>query len=118
MPLDDNTARVVGTGTVATANLQAGRENCIGVRLVNKNGAIPAHIVFTRVDADVNSVCGQVQASAPVAAYFSSTVTGAGTPQGAGSMAVGSSRGIYAPAETEEEGEGEEAEAAAPAAAR
>ncbi|MCI7024325.1 MAG: type II secretion system GspH family protein [Campylobacter sp.] len=95
VPLSTPNAEVVGTGdtaTAPTAHLQAGRENCIGVRLVNKNGNTPAHIVLTSVTPapNANSVCAQVLASEPVAAYLRST-----SGNGAGTVAVGSSTGIY-----------------------
>ena len=100
MPLDGATAAAVGTGTAltATAHLQAGRQNCIGVRLVNKNGTTPAYIAFTRnTTGDVaNSVCQQVLNSQPLTVYLRSTVTGVTTTPGtSGAMAIGSSRGIY-----------------------
>ncbi|MCI7023354.1 MAG: prepilin-type N-terminal cleavage/methylation domain-containing protein [Campylobacter sp.] len=98
VPLNGNTAIAVSTTATPTARLQAGRENCIGVRLVNKAGAIPAHIIFTGETAADGSVCAQVLASAPVANYLRSTVTGATIPQGGGAVAVGSSTGIYQPA--------------------
>ena len=95
MPLDNANVSAVRTDAAATRTAQlivAGRENCIGVRLVNKNGATPAHIIFTRGEGNIaNSVCAQVLASEPVNAYLTSTqVTGV-----TGSVVIGSSTGIY-----------------------
>ena len=75
MPLNGNTTRVVAAtdSTDPTAHLQAGGQNCIGVRLVNKNGATPAHIIFTRGAGNIaNSVCQQVLNSQAVNNYLTS----------------------------------------------
>ncbi|MDY4154457.1 hypothetical protein, partial [Campylobacter sp.] len=92
MPLDGATAAAVGTGTAltATAHLQAGRQNCIGVRLVNKNGTTPAYIAFTRQAAGANTVCGQVLASQAVTDYIDSAI-GEGRDRIANAIPVGSS---------------------------
>ena len=63
VPLDGATSDAVGAN--ATAHLKAGGKNCIGVRLVEKNGATPAHIVFDK-KSDGGAVCTQVQNSDPV----------------------------------------------------
>ena len=84
------------TGTATTTYLKAGNKDCIGVQLVNKDGAKPAHIVFTKKN-DGGSVCTQVLASDPLKAYFNSTVTGV-TDAGngtKGAMAIGSSSSVY-----------------------
>ena len=75
MPLSapDATAVRTGEGTGATAQLRAGNADCIGVRLVNKNGATPAHIIFTRGAGNIaNSVCQQVLNSQAVNNYLTS----------------------------------------------
>ena len=73
--------------------LKAGGKDCIGVQLQNKNGAVPAHIVFTTNDTNKNSgVCKQVVESAPVKAYLDSTVTGVNSKK---AMAIGSSTSVY-----------------------
>ena len=83
----------------ATAHLRAGGQDCIGVRLVNKAGNIPAHIVLTRGTAadTATSVCAQVVGSEAVNNYLSSTIaTGDRTnPTINGAIPVGSSTGIY-----------------------
>ncbi|WP_414437567.1 type II secretion system protein, partial [Campylobacter sp.] len=64
------------------AYLIAGKLPCIGVQLVNRatreggGGFVPAHIKFTQhaTNATNDPVCAQVIASAPIAAYFSSTI--------------------------------------------
>ena len=60
VPLDGAGSNAVSTGTAATAHLKAGGKNCIGVRLVEKNGATPAHIVFSK-EGSATGVCYQVQ---------------------------------------------------------
>ncbi|MCI7023355.1 MAG: hypothetical protein MR964_03895, partial [Campylobacter sp.] len=110
VPLSAPTAAAVrADGTDPTAHLRAGGQDCIGVRLVNKNGNVPAHIILTRnaTNNTGNSVCQQVLASQAVTNYFNSTV-----PNGTGTIAnaipVSSSRGIYQAApvpETPREGE-------------
>nr|WP_321319192.1 type II secretion system protein [uncultured Campylobacter sp.] len=96
VPLDgaDSNAVSTGTGNTATAHLKAGGKNCIGVRLVEKNGATPAHIVFSK-EGSATGVCDQVQKSEPLKAYFDSKVNGDNT---AGKMAIGSSTSVYSPA--------------------
>ena len=100
MPLNDNTITAVRAGDDdAIAQIRAGNADCIGVRLVNKNGATPAHIIFTRGTGNQpNSVCAQVLASEPVNDYLTST----GVTSVAGSVAIGSSTGIYQPAPTDD----------------
>ena len=94
VPLDGAGSNAVSTGTgdTATAQLKAGGKKCIGVRLVNKADAAPAHIVFSKENGG-GSVCDQVQKSEPLKAYFDSKV---GTTTGA--MAIGSSTSVYPPA--------------------
>ena len=106
-----NPAANANAVSVANANgnngtyLKVGGKNCIGVHLVNKNNAaganIPAHIKFTKVTNGVNgSVCKQVQDSAPLQPYFTSTVTGTngnGGPSApiTSAMAIGSNTKIH-----------------------
>ena len=79
-----------GTATTTTY-LKAGGKDCIGVQLQNKNGATPAHIVFTQNDTNKNSgACAQVLKSDPLKPYFASKVGDT-----AGKMAIGSSTSIY-----------------------
>ena len=92
------TTEPAGTTNGNGAYLAAGKKACIGVQLVNRTIAggvtTPAHIKFTRHTANASDpVCSQVLASEAVTAYLTSTSGGAG----AGTVAVGSSRGIYAP---------------------
>ena len=95
VPLDTPTAAAVRTtGTGPTAHLQAGGQNCIGVRLVNKNGATPAYIAFTRTSPGANTVCGQVLASQAVTDYIDSAI-GEAPNRITNAIPVGSSKGIY-----------------------
>ena len=99
MPLNPPTAAVVNNAADAgdTAHLRAGGQDCIGVRLVNKAGNIPAHIVLTRCTAadTATSVCAQVVGSQAVTDYFNSTIrTGPSTTIN-NAIPVSSSRGIY-----------------------
>ena len=92
VPLDTATATAVSA--TATANLKVGGKNCIGLRLVEKAGEVPAHIVFSTA-ANADDVCTRVIASKPVAAYIESKVnngTGDGIPN---AMAIGSNTSIY-----------------------
>ena len=90
VPLSEDPSTTLATNV---ANLKAGKANCIGVQLVNKNGDTPAHIAFTKGSGNKDgSVCKQVLDSEPVDAYFKSKVTG---DTNSGKMAVGSSKGIY-----------------------
>ena len=94
VPLGDAGSNAVGTGNTATAKLKAGGKDCIGVQLVNKDGAKPAHIVFTKESG--GSVCNQVQSADPIKAYFTSTVNGVETTSGTkGAVAIGSSTSVY-----------------------
>ena len=97
VPLDGAGSNAVAEGTsssAATARLKAGGKNCIGVRLVEKNGATPAHIVFSKESG--GSVCNQVQSADPIKAYFTSTVNGVETTSGTkGAIAIGSSTSVY-----------------------
>ncbi|MDY5384353.1 MAG: hypothetical protein SPG65_04435, partial [Campylobacter sp.] len=69
--------------------------DCIGVQLVNKAGAVPAHIVITK-EGSVTNVCEQVVASEPLKAYFSSKVTGVNNADtNKGYIAIGSSTSVY-----------------------
>ena len=89
VPLSDATSSATGDAVY----LKAGKEDCIGVQLVNKAGDTPAHIAFTKGSGNKDgSVCKQVLDSEPVDAYFKSKVTG---DTNSGKMAVGSSKGIY-----------------------
>ncbi|MDD6161362.1 MAG: hypothetical protein PUB35_00945, partial [Campylobacteraceae bacterium] len=88
VPLDGAGSDAVGT--TATARLKAGKQNCIGVQLVEKAGNIPAHIVFTKESATAGTVCKQVQDSDPLKVYFESKANNA-----AGKMAIGSSTSVY-----------------------
>ena len=91
VPLNNNTTRVVGTGTAPTAQLiVAGRENCIGVRLVNKNGATPAHILVT-ADGTGEYICKEIHKAEPVKAYLDSKLPGGKTA----GVALGASARIY-----------------------
>ena len=87
VPLSNGAARATG----AAVFLKAGKEDCIGVQLVNKAGDTPAHIAFTKGSGNkAGTVCAQVLDSEPVDAYFKSK---AGSTENA--VPVGSSKGIY-----------------------
>ncbi|MCI7501594.1 MAG: type II secretion system GspH family protein [Campylobacter sp.] len=75
------------------AKLKAGGKDCITVKLVEKAGDKPAHIVFGKENANTG-VCKQVVESAPVKVYLESKITSNGT---AGEMAIGSSTSVYPP---------------------
>ncbi|MCI7501192.1 MAG: hypothetical protein MSA54_04535, partial [Campylobacter sp.] len=76
----------------ANAHLKAGGKNCIGVQLVEKNGATPAHIVFTK-ESSATGVCDQVQKSDPLKVYLESRLPSDSTATG--KMAIGSSTSVY-----------------------
>ena len=96
------TVNTLPNGTANGAYITAGKLPCIGVQLVNRatrtgGGFTPAHIKFIQHPTNVTGdpVCAQVRASAPIAAYFNSTVDD-GTETGiANAIPVGSSKGIY-----------------------
>ena len=92
VPLDGAGSNAVstGTGNTATAQLKAGGKKCIGVRLVNKADATPAHIVFTK-ESSATGVCDQVQKSDPLKPYFESKVGSTNT----NGIAIGSSTSVY-----------------------
>nr|WP_321317833.1 type II secretion system protein [uncultured Campylobacter sp.] len=92
VPLNGATNDVTNTG----AKLKAGGKDCIGVQLVEKNGATPAHIVITK-EGSVTAVCTQVLASEPLKPYFTSNVTGK-TDANKGFIPIGSSTSVYPPA--------------------
>ncbi|MDY3245548.1 type II secretion system protein [Campylobacter sp.] len=100
VPLKNATATVT-TNDTNGANLKVGGKDCIGVKLVNKDGAKPAHIVFTKDGTNSNSgVCKEVVNSAPVKAYIDSKVThpassGSGTTDISNAIVVGSSTSVY-----------------------
>nr|WP_321318110.1 type II secretion system protein [uncultured Campylobacter sp.] len=90
VPLEGATSTAVN-GSTASAKLKAGGKDCIGVRLVNKADATPAHIVFSKENG--GSVCTQVQNAEPLKTYFDSTIPGDTTNKG--KMAIGSSTSVY-----------------------
>ncbi|MCI7464372.1 MAG: type II secretion system GspH family protein [Campylobacter sp.] len=90
VPLDGAGSNAVGDN--ATAQLKAGGKKCIGVRLVEKNGATPAHIVFSKESG--GSVCTQVQDADPVKKVYLESKVGNTT----GAIAIGSSTSVYSPA--------------------
>ena len=92
VPLDDATA--AATGTAATAHLKVGGENCIGLYLKEKDGDVPAHIVFTTVQAPT-ALCTKVRGSTPVAAYLNSKVNNGTATAISNAMAIGSNTKIY-----------------------
>ena len=87
VPLTSATTTVTTDG----AKLKAGGQDCITVKLVEKAGDKPAHIVFGKENANTG-VCKQVVESAPVKVYLESKITSNGT---AGEMAIGSSTSVY-----------------------
>ena len=95
MPLNGNTTRVVAAtdSTAPTAFLRAGGQDCIGVRLVNKNGATPAHILVT-ADGTSDYICKEIHKAEPVKAYLDSKVPGVDSKT-AGAIALGASARIY-----------------------
>ena len=95
VPLDGaNSAAVAGAagGATATANLKVGGENCIGLYLKEKDGDVPAHIVFTKLNPANNTVCTNVQNAPSVKAYLDSTLPGSTET---GKMPIGSTTKIY-----------------------
>ena len=88
VPLTSATTTVTTDG----AKLKAGGQDCITVKLVEKAGDKPAHIVFGKENANTG-VCKQVVESAPVKVYLDSTLPGQTTPTG--KMAIGSNTSIY-----------------------
>ena len=96
VPLSSATGNAVN-GTTASAKLKAGNKDCIGVRLVEKNGATPAHIVFSK-ESNGGSVCTQVQSAEPLKAYFDSKVSyteGKNKKDISSAIAIGSSTSVY-----------------------
>ena len=76
----------------AAAFIKVANQNCISIQMVEGNGARPAYILFTKDNENINNtVCTQVQNSAPLQAYFSSRVEGVNTTAIQGAMAIGSS---------------------------
>ena len=72
MPLNGATSAAVGD-KLATAHLKAGKEDCIGVYLLNKDENRPALITFTPKE-EATGVCGQVIEAEPVKAYVNSSL--------------------------------------------
>ena len=72
MPLNGATSAAVGD-KLATAHLKAGKEDCIGVYLLNKDENRPALITFTTKE-EATGVCGQVIEAEPVKAYVNSSL--------------------------------------------
>ena len=92
VPLSNAATKAVGT--TATAQLKVGGANCIGLRLVEKDGEVPAHIVFTTVQTPT-ALCTKVRTSKPVAAYLNSKVNNGTTSPVSNAMAIGSNTSIY-----------------------
>ncbi|MDY4012121.1 MAG: prepilin-type N-terminal cleavage/methylation domain-containing protein [Campylobacter sp.] len=79
----------------AEGNLKIGGvDSCITVKMVNKNGATPAHIEITK-KSSANGVCAQVLAADPLKPYFISTVNGKTASNDKGYIAIGSSTSVY-----------------------
>ena len=93
VPLDGAGSAAVDAAA-ATANLKVGGKNCIGLRLVEKAGEVPAHIVFSTA-ANADDVCTRVIASKPVAAYVDSKVNNGSDTGIKNAMAIGSNTSIY-----------------------
>ena len=98
VPLKKGTSGDAMDNTVpatTAAYLKVGDVNdCIGDRVVNKNGNTPAHIQFTK-KSGAAGVCGKVLASKPVAAYINSTVNNGTSTAIPNAMAIGSNTSIY-----------------------
>ncbi|WP_415270733.1 type II secretion system protein [Campylobacter sp.] len=77
------------------AFLAADGEKCIAIRVVNRNGATPAHIIFGKDRK--NGVCGEVLKADAVRAFVEARVDGVelGDSIGDGAIAIGSSTTIY-----------------------
>ncbi|MDY3668897.1 MAG: hypothetical protein SOZ73_07975 [Campylobacter sp.] len=76
----------------AAAFIKVANQNCISIQMVEGNGARPAYILFTKDNENINNtVCTQVQNSAPLQAYFISRVESVNTTAIQGAMAIGSS---------------------------
>ena len=102
VPLDGATNAAATTGTTATAQLQVGGQDCIGLYLVEKSGKAPAHIKFTpKSDTDATGVCKDVLAADPVKALVKdSTVSypnaaGNSTETIQNAIAIGSTTSVY-----------------------
>ena len=97
VPLQNATSNTTANAT-ADANLKVGNINdCITVKMVERDGTTPAHIEITK-KSSANGVCKQVQDSEPLKAYFTSTANGKTANNGKGYIAIGSSTSVYPPA--------------------
>ena len=90
VPLVSTDDTKTAVDTAATAHLKAGGKNCISLYLKEKDGDVPAHIVFTGVGTD--TTCAKVKEAPSVKAYLDSTLPGSTE---AGKMPIGSTAKIY-----------------------
>ncbi|MDD7090450.1 type II secretion system protein [Campylobacter sp.] len=72
-------------------SLYIGGDRCIGVRLEDRVGNLPARIQFYTSNNNVSSVCQQVREAEPIKAYTKSEAIKGLT----GTMAIGSNTKIY-----------------------
>ena len=76
----------------ANNSLKVGGKRCIDFLITKATDTTPAYILFTKDNENINNtVCTQVQNSAPLQAYFSSRVEGVNTTAIQGAMPIGSS---------------------------
>ena len=89
-------ANAGNNGATSDADLKVGKDNdCIKVKLVNKDSNGPARIEFTKKVSNASAVCSQVLAAEPLKAYFSSKVNNQPTDANKGAIAIGSSTSVY-----------------------
>nr|WP_321312347.1 type II secretion system protein [uncultured Campylobacter sp.] len=88
-PIDDSKR------ATSDAFLAADGKKCIAVKVVNKKGNIPAHILFGKDRR--NGVCGEVLKADAVRAFVEAKAPGVelGDSIGDGAIAIGSSTTIY-----------------------
>ncbi|MCI7014456.1 MAG: type II secretion system GspH family protein, partial [Campylobacter sp.] len=86
-----------GTAITTDGIIKIGGKDCIRVRVQNRNGNVPAHILFLKDKDNKNSgACKQVVAAAPIKAYFKSRVAGvSGLSDDKGAVPIGPSTSMY-----------------------
>ena len=87
-----------GTATTTDGIIKIRDIECIRLRVQNRSGSVPAHILVAKDTKNKNSdVCRPILAAAPIKAYFDSRVEGINLEYGdnKGAIAIGSSTTIY-----------------------
>ena len=83
-----------GAASGSDGILKVGGKDCIAVRVQNRKGNVPAHILFLKKSG--GAACTKVQNSEPIKAYFDSRVAGVdGLGDNKGAIPIGSSISIY-----------------------